>query len=113
MYFMDAFNMTYRRYEPAELTVHPPPPKMIEGGFIFSHRCLVPSKFFPKEKVDFVGDSRIRTHKTVVLRHNHSNPISTRLTLFDNNEHLIILQVSLRRRNCIINVVIYLTVMKK
>ena len=22
-------------YEPAGLTVHPPPPKMIEGGFIF------------------------------------------------------------------------------
>ena len=22
-------------YEPADLTVHPPPPRMIEGGFIF------------------------------------------------------------------------------
>ena len=41
---------------------------------------------FPKEKVDFVEDIRIRTHKTVVLRHNHSNPISTRLTLFDSIE---------------------------
>ena len=41
---------------------------------------------FPKEKMDLVGDIRIRTHKNVVLRHNHSSPISTRLTLFDNIE---------------------------
>ena len=41
-------------YEPAGFTVHLPP-KMIEGGFIFSHGGLVPSKFFPK-KEDFVGD---------------------------------------------------------
>ena len=38
------------------------------------------------EKVDFVGDICIGTHKNVVLRHNHSNPISTKLTPFDNNE---------------------------
>ena len=42
-------------YEPAGLTVHPSP-RMIEGGFIFSHRCLVPPKFFLKKIVDFVGD---------------------------------------------------------
>ena len=42
--------------------------------------------FFPIEKVDFVGDIRIRTHKNVVLSHNHSNPILTRLTLFDKIE---------------------------
>ena len=36
--------------------------------------------------VDFVVDIRIRTHKNVVLRHNHSNPISTGLTLFDKIE---------------------------
>ena len=64
-----------------------PPPKRSRVGSFFPHRCLVPPKFFcPKEKVDFVGDIRIRTHKTVVLRHNHSNPISTRLTLFDSIE---------------------------
>ena len=61
----------------------PPPPQTIKGGFIFSHRCLVPPIFFPKEKMDFVGDIRIRTHKNVVLRHNHSNLISIRLALFD------------------------------
>ena len=64
-------------YEPADLTVHPPPPQNDRG----CHQ-----NFFPKEKVDFVGDIRIRTHKTVVFRHNHSNPISTRLTLFDSIE---------------------------
>ena len=40
-------------YEPADLTVHPPPPKTIEGGFIFSHRCLVSPKFFPQRKSGF------------------------------------------------------------
>ena len=53
----------------------PPPPRMIEGGFIFSLGCLVPPNFFPKEKLDFVGDIRIRTHKNVVLRLNHSNKV--------------------------------------
>ena len=62
------------------------PPKMIEGGFIFSYGCLVSSKFFPKKKVDFVIDIRIGTHQNVVLRHNHLNPISTKLISFDNNE---------------------------
>ena len=37
-------------------------------------------KFFPKKKGDFVGDIRIGTHQNVVLRHNHLNPISTKLT---------------------------------
>ena len=43
-------------------------------------------KFFPQKKVDFVGDIRIGTHQNVDLRHNHLNPISTKLTSFDNNE---------------------------
>ena len=45
---------------------HPPPKKKtIEGGFIFSYRCLVLLKFFPKEKVDFVKDiKRLRAKKT-------------------------------------------------
>ena len=72
-------------YEPAGLTVHPPP-RMIEDGFFFSYGCLVSPKFFPKKKVDFVGDIRIGTHQNVVLRHNHLSPISTKLTSFDNNE---------------------------
>ena len=32
------------------------------------------------------GDIRIGTHQNVVLRHNHLNPISTKLISFDNNE---------------------------
>ena len=43
-------------------------------------------KFFPKKKADFVGDIRTGTHQNVVLCHNHLNPISTKLTSFDNNE---------------------------
>ena len=42
-------------YEPAGLTVHPPPPKRSRVASFFSHWCLVPPKFFPK-KVYFVGD---------------------------------------------------------
>ena len=60
----------------------PHPRKRSRVGLFFSHGFLVPSKFFPKEKGDIVGDIHIRTHKNVVLRHNHANPISTRLTLF-------------------------------
>ena len=35
-----------------------PPPKKKQSmvGSLFLHRCLVSQKFFPKEKVDFVGD---------------------------------------------------------
>ena len=73
-------------YEPAGLTVHPPP-RMIEGGFIFFvWVSSVTKNFSSKKKVDFVGDIRIGTHQNVVLRHNHLNPISTKLTSFDNNE---------------------------
>ena len=56
-----------------------PPPKTIEGGFIF----FAP-KLFLQRKVDFVGGIRTRTPNNVFFRHNHSNPISTKLTLFDN-----------------------------
>ena len=39
--------MTLVGYEPAGLTVHPPPKKkMIEGEYIFSHGCLVEPKIF-------------------------------------------------------------------
>ena len=39
-------------YEPADLTVHPPPKQSRVGSF-FSHRCLVPPKFFPQRKRGF------------------------------------------------------------
>ena len=47
------YDLSYIGYEPAGLTVHPPPPKMIEGGFIFSYGCLVSPKFFPQRKSGF------------------------------------------------------------
>ena len=66
--------------------MHPPPPKMIEGGsFFFVWVSSVNKNFFLK-KSGFVGDIGIGTHQNVVLRHNHLNPISTKLTSFDNNE---------------------------
>ena len=66
----------------------PPPPKKntIQGGFIFFDWVLVPPKLVPQRKMDFVRDIGIRTHKNVVIRHNHSNPISTNLTIINNNE---------------------------
>ena len=64
-------------YEPAD---HGHPPRMIEGGFIFFVWVSSVTKFFPKKKVDFVGDIRIGMHQNVVLRHNHLTPISTKLT---------------------------------
>ena len=81
------------------------------GGFIFFAWVSSSTKIFCKKKVDFVGDIRIGTHQNVVLRHNHLNQISTNLASFNNNEYPIILQVSLRRRNCINNLVIYVMVM--
>ena len=63
------------------------PPRMIEGGFIFyAWVSSATKKYFPQKKGDFVGNIRIGTHQNVVLRHNHLNPISTKLTSFDNNE---------------------------
>ena len=45
-------------YEPAGPTVHPPPQN--DRGWVHFFRmgvyCLVPPKFFPQKKVDFVGD---------------------------------------------------------
>ena len=63
-----------------------PPLRIIEGGFIFFAWMSSVTQIFSKKKVDFVGDIRIGTHQNVVLRHNHLNPILTKLTSFDNNE---------------------------
>ena len=42
-------------YEPADLTVHPPPQKKTPSrvGSFFSHGYLVPLKFFPQRKSKF------------------------------------------------------------
>ena len=48
-------NIAQIGYEPAGLTVHPPPERSRVGSF-FLYGCLVPPTFFPQKKVDFVGD---------------------------------------------------------
>ena len=65
-------NLVVIGYEPP-----PPPPQ---------ERSRVGSFFSSKKKWIFLGDIRIGTHQNVVLRHNYLNPISTKLTSFDNNE---------------------------
>ena len=40
-------------YEPAGLTVHPPPPRMIEGGFIFFVWVSSVTKIFSSKKSGF------------------------------------------------------------
>ena len=63
-----------------------PSPQNDQGWVHFFAWVSSATKIFSSEKVDFVGDIRIGTHQNVVLRHNHLNPISTKLTSFDNNE---------------------------
>ena len=70
-------------YEPADLTVHPPP-KAVEGGFIF--RCLVFPKNVLKGKPVPFGVIEIKRPKNVVFGHIHSNQIFKNLSLFDDNE---------------------------
>ena len=54
-------------YEPADLTVHPPP-KTIEGGFIFLYRCLVfPNKCPQRKACTFLSYPGYNTQKRVFL----------------------------------------------
>ena len=63
-----------------------PPPPNDRGWVHFFAWVSSVTKIFSSKKVDFVGDIRIGTHQNLVLRHNHLNPISTKLTSFDNNK---------------------------
>ena len=40
-------------YEPAGLTMHPPPPKTIDGGFISFEMVSSATNFFPKRQNGF------------------------------------------------------------
>ena len=82
MYINDIYDIGY---EPAGLAVHPPPQNDQGWVHIFRMGVQCHQNFFLK-KVDFVGDIGIGTHQNVVLRHNHLNPILTKLTSFVNNE---------------------------
>ena len=67
-------------YEPADLTVHPP--RIAEGGFIFSYRCLVfPQNVFKRKPV-LLGIIEVKRLINVVFQHIHSNPIFIILTFF-------------------------------
>ena len=73
-------------YEPAGLALHPPPPKRSRVGLFFSHRCLVLPNFFTQRKGGFCRRYSHWNTQKCGFRQYHSNPISTKLTSFDNNE---------------------------
>ena len=81
-----AVNDTLLGYEPADLTVHPPPPRTAEGGFIFLHRCVVFPTNVLKGKLVLFGIIEVKRPKNVFFQHIHSNPILIILTFLDNNE---------------------------
>ena len=68
-------------YEPAYLSVHPSP-KTVEGGFIFSYRCLVFPQNVLKRKHLLFGVIQDKRAKKGVFVHIHSNKILINLTLF-------------------------------
>ena len=72
-------------YEPADLTVHPPP-RAADGGFIFSHRCLVFPRNVLKGRPEYFGDIQVNRPKNVFFQHIHSNPILINLTFLDHSE---------------------------
>ena len=74
-------------YEPSANTVHPPPRKTAEGGFIYFHRCQVfPKGSVLKGKPVLFGVIQVKRLKNVVSQHIHSNQILINLTLFDDLE---------------------------
>ena len=74
-------------YEPADLTVHPPPPRTAEGGFIFFvWVSSVPKEKILKGKPVLFGIIEVKRPKNVVFQHIHSNPILIILTFLYNNE---------------------------
>ena len=52
-------------YEPADLTVHPPPLELPRLGSFFSYRCLVFSKNAFKEMPEYFGVIQVKRHKNV------------------------------------------------
>ena len=65
-------------YEPADLTVHPPPPELPMVGSFFSYRCLVfPKKMSSKKSLNISELFRFKDPKSVFsaysLKPNFSN----------------------------------------
>ena len=69
-------------YEPADLTVHLPPPQNYRG---WVHFFRFPKNVLKGKPVLF-GVIQVKRPKNVVVEHIHSNQIFINLTLFDNNE---------------------------
>ena len=65
-------------YEPANLTVHPPPELPRVGSF-FSYRCLVFPKKCPPGKPVLFGIIEVKRPKNVVFHYIHSNQILVNL----------------------------------
>ena len=61
-------------YEPADLTVHPPP-ELLRVGSFFSYRCLVFPKNVLKGKPVLFGVIQVKRLKNVVFHYIHSNQI--------------------------------------
>ena len=57
-------------YEPADLTLHPPPPTA-EGRFIFLYRCLVFPKIVLKGQSALFEVIQVNRPKNVFLQHIH------------------------------------------
>ena len=79
------FSCLFIGYEPADLTVHPPPELPRVGSF-FSYIYLVFSKNVLKGNPEYFGVIEVQRPKNVVFQHIHSNQILKNLTLFDNIE---------------------------
>ena len=73
-------------YEPADLTVHPPPPPQNCREwvhFLFSYRCLVFPKNVLKGKPVLFGIIEVKRPKNVIFQPIHSNPILIILTFLE------------------------------
>ena len=88
---MQVFKIVYHNvqlklgYEPADLTVHPPPPRTAESGLtLFAQVSSVPPKNVPKGKPEYPGATEAQRPKNAASQHTHSNPILINSTLFDN-----------------------------
>ena len=76
-------------YEPADLTVHPPPPDLPKVSLLFSYRCLlscVPKTNVLKGKPVLFGVIHVKRPNNVFCQIIHSNQMLLNLTFLDNNE---------------------------
>ena len=73
-------------YEPADLTVYPPPPELPRVGSFFRIGVLCSQKNVLNGKPVLFGISEVKRPQNVGFQHIHSNPILIILTFLDNNK---------------------------